>query len=1043
MGFTSVLLSIFTTINAILLLLLLLLWCSSSLSLAHYLQSEGSNGTDRLALLAIKARITNDPFHVMSSWNDSVPYCEWLGVICGDRQHPNRVRALRLHSRGLVGSVAPEIGNLSFLQEISLQNNSFHGEIPGQVSFLFRLRYLSLNNNSFEGEIPPNISRCSNLMELRLYYNNIIGKIPVELGTLSKLRLIIIQENRLIGQIPPSFGNLSSLYGISAHSNYLSGSIPDSLGQITRLTVLALGGNKLSGTIPPTIYNLSSLAVIDVSANQLQGSLPPDLGFSLPNLWFLSISKNQFHGPIPISMSNLSKLEKVYFDENNFTGKMTIDFGSLPKLIRLGMSTNRLGNGEADDLNFVNTFTNCTSLKFLELAENRFGGVLPNSIANLSTQLTELSMETNQISGENPVGIGNLVRLEYLALSNNSLEGNIPTSIGRLQMLYELYLGGNRFTGPIPSLGNSTLLIDLYLGDNHLQGQIPSSLGKCKYLLRLDLSQNNLNGILPIEIFDLSTLILLNLSRNSFSGSLPMEVGQLINLEILVVSENMLSGEIPSTLGSCTSLEKLYMEGNLFQVSIPSSLSSLRGLQELDLSQNHLSGIIPKYFDTFMFLKNLNLSFNHLEGEVSTNGVFGNSSEFSVIENNKLCGGILELHLPACQNQKSKEDDRPHVFKLVVIICCCGGFLSFILMALFFINYRRRKERKESTSFFIEDRHFRISYAQLLKVTNGFSSTNFIGVGSFGCVYKGVLNHGETIVAVKVLNIRQRGASKSFMVECESLRNTRHRNLVRILTSCSSVDFEGSDFKALVYEFMPSGNLENWLHPHVNGLNDEQRHLNFVQRLNIAIDMATTLDYLHHHCHTQIIHCDLKPSNILLDDDLTAHLGDFGISRILSKATSKSQSHTSSIEIKGTIGYIAPENGARVNVTTHGDVYSYGILLLEMFTGKRPTHEMFKDNFNLHSWAKMALHDGVMAIVDPLLLPIGEDEEELATIVTNITISCRCMKDRVQECLKAVIRIGIACSAESPKDRMDINDVVKELYLIRDIYLGDGTHCRR
>ncbi|XP_043692849.1 probable LRR receptor-like serine/threonine-protein kinase At3g47570 [Telopea speciosissima] len=468
----------------------------------------------------------------------------------------------------------------------------------------------------------------------------------------------------------------------------------------------------------------------------------------------------------------------------------------------------------------------------------------------------------------------------------------------------------------------------------------------------------------------------------------------------------MLSGEIPSTLGDCTSLEYLFMQVNLFQGSIPLALSSLRGVQDLDLSHNNFSGVIPKYLGTFKFLQRLNLSFNHLEGEVSVDGIFANLSAFSIIGNNKLCGGIPELHLPACQIQKSKEHARRRVFKLLVIVCGCGGSLCLIFMTFFFIIYQREKERKESTLFLIGDRHFKISYAQLVKATDGFSSANLIGVGSFGSVYKGDLNHGETIVAVKVLNIRQRGASKNFMAECESLRNIRHRNLIRILTSCSSIDYEGNDFKALVYEFMPGGNLERWLHQHADGIQDEQNHLNLVQRLNIAIDMATALDYLHHNYHAQIIHCDLKPSNILLDGDLTAHLGDFGISRILLEDTNRSQNPTSSIGIKGSIGYIAPEYGAGAgagaDVSRHGDVYSYGILLLEMFTGKRPTHEIFKDNFNLHCWAEMALHDGVIPIVDPSLLSMEEVEEEATTIVTNITGSRRYIRI---ECKSALLQL--------------------------------------
>ncbi|XP_042518465.1 probable LRR receptor-like serine/threonine-protein kinase At3g47570 [Macadamia integrifolia] len=1010
------------------------------MSLEHS-QSEGSNKKDRLALLAIKAHITNDPFHVVSSWNDSIPYCEWSGIICGSpRRHPNRVIALRLQSSGLVGAVAPEIGNLSFLRGISLYNNSFHGEIPHEVSFLSRLRYLLLHNNSFQGEIPPNISCCSNLKIFRLGYNYIVGKIPMELGTLSNLQVFSFHFNRLMGQIPSSFGNLSSLVIISGASNDLSGHIPLSLGQMTRLTILALAENKLIGTIPPSLYNLSSLGVFDVGGNQLQGSLPSNLGFNLPNLWWFSVPQNQFHGPIPISVSNLSKLVVLFIGGNSLTEKVAIDFGGLSKLTLLQLDMNHLGSGEADDLNFVNTLTNCSSLRTLMLDDNQFGGVLSNSMANLSTQLKVLDLSKNQISGDIPVGIGNLVSLQFLGLSSNLLEGSIPTSIGRLKMLHKLGLYGNRFTGSIPPfLGNLTLLIELYLGGNLLKGKIPSSLGKCKYLLRLDLSSNSFSGIIPREIFYFSTLIELNLSTNSFFGSLPLEVGQLTNLGILDISKNMLSGEIPSTLGACISIEHLFMEGNLFQGSISSSLSSLRGVQDLDLSHNSFSGLIPEFLGTFKFLQNLNLSFNHFEGEVPVDGVFSNLSAVSIIGNNKLCGGVSELFLPACHTQKTKEDGRPHVFKLIVIICGCGGSICLICITLFFIIYRRRKEKKESTIFLIEGRHLKISYAQLLKATNGFSSANLIGVGSFGSVYKGLLNHGETIVAIKVLNIKQKGASKSFKVECESLRNIRHRNLVKILTSCSSIDFEGNDFMALVYEFMPNGNLERWLHPHENGIQDERKHLSLVQRLNISIDIATALDYLHHHCHMQIIHCDLKPSNILLDNDLTAHLGDFGISKILSKATNRSQNHISSIGIKGTIGYIAPEYGAGVDVSTHGDVYSYGILLLEMFTKKRPTHVIFEDKFNLHCWAEMALHNEVMVVVDPSLLSVEEDEEEAARIVTNIIRSRRCMKDRVHECLNSVIRIGVTCSAESPCDRMDINDVVKELHLIKDIYLGVGT----
>lgn len=147
------------------------------------------------------------------------------------------------------------------------------------------------------------------------------------------------------------------------------------------------------------------------------------------------------------------------------------------------------------------------------------------------------------------------------------------------------------------------------------------------------------------------------------------------------------------------------------------------------------------------------------------------------------------------------------------------------------------------------------------------------------------------------------------MAECEALRNIRHRNLVKILTACSSVDFQGNDFKALVYEFMPNGSLESWLHPvsRVDDVNNDLRILSLLQRLNIAIDVASAVDYLHHHFHNPIVHCDLKPSNVLLHNDLNAHVGDFGLARFIPEASIRSHlNQSSSVGLKGTVGYAAP-----------------------------------------------------------------------------------------------------------------------------------------
>ncbi|RDX92646.1 putative LRR receptor-like serine/threonine-protein kinase, partial [Mucuna pruriens] len=981
------------------------------------------NETDHLALLKFKESISSDPNGIFLSWNTSIHFCNWHGITCNPMLQ--RVTGLNLQGYKLKGSISPHVGNLSYMRSFNLTNNNFYGKVPQELGRLSQLQQLSIGNNSLVGEIPTNLTGCTHLKMLDLGGNNLIGKIPIEIGSLRKLQHLRVYNNELTGGIPSFIGNLSSLSDLSVSINNLEGNIPQEICLLKSLTFISFGVNKLAGTIPSCLYNISSLTIIIAAVNQFNGSLPPNMFHTLPNLQVLGIGENQISGPIPPSITNASILSRLDIRVNHFTGQVP-SLGKLQELYILSLGHNNLGDNSTNDLNFFKSLTNCSKLQLISISSNNFGGRLPNSLGNLTTEFSQLYLGGNQITGEIPTTIGNLIGLTLLTMENNHIDGIIPTTFGKFQKMQKLELSENMLSGNIGAfIGNLSQLFYLGLGGNKLEGNIPPSIGKCQKLQYLNLSQNNLRGTVPLNIFNIFSLTnLLDLSQNLLSGSIPKEVGNLKNLDLLDLSGNHLSGDIPKTIEECIMLEYLYLQRNYLEGIIPSSLASLKGLRGLDLSQNHLYGLIPNSLQNISSLEYFNVSFNMLDGEVPTEGVFRNASEFVVIGNSKLCGGISELHLPPCPI-KAKKLAKHHRSKLIVMIVSVVVFLV-ILSFILTIYWMRKRSKKSSLDSPTIDQLDKVSYQSLHIGTDGFSTTNLIGSGNFSSVYKGTLGLEDKVVAIKVLNLKIKGAHKSFITECNALKSIKHRNLVQILTCCSSTDYKGQEFKALIFEYLKNGSLEQWLYPRTLSAK-HPRTLNLDQRLNIMIDVAYALHYLHYECEQSIIHCDLKPSNVLLDDDMVAHVSDFGIARILSTINGITSKQTSTIEIKGTVGYAPPEYGMNFEVSMNGDVYSFGILMLEMLTGRRPTDEIFENSQNLHNFVENSIPSNLLQILDPSLIQKHEEATIEEENNQNLTPT-------VEKCLVSLFNIGLACSVESPKERMNMMDVIRELNKVIQVF---------
>nr|XP_043632345.1 leucine-rich repeat receptor-like protein kinase TDR [Erigeron canadensis] len=952
-----------------------------------------------VSLLSLKTSLT-DPLNTFQDWDPSPAlskpgfepvWCNWSGIKCNPKTF--EINTLDISNRNLSGTIPDNIKYLTHIHHLNISVNSFSGTLPQSIFELTFLRTLDINHNYFNSTFPPGISKLKFLTFFNAYSNNFTGPLPIEFVGLRFLEHLNLSGSYFEGKIPKTYGGFNKLKYLYLAGNSLSGEIPSELGHITSLEHLQIGYNAFSGTVPIEFALLSNLSFLDISGANLSGEFP-------------------------VTLTNLSKLETLLIFKNNLYGEIPSSIGNLK------------------------------DVRVLDLSNNKFSGSIPEEISSLKN-LMELNLMNNDLTGEVPEGIGELPRLEFLSLWNNSLTGILPQKLGLNSRLQKLDVSSNSLTGPIPPnlcLGNT--LVKLILFSNKLSGAIPSSLANCTSLLRFRVQNNRLNGSIPVGFGRLPNITFMEMSDNNFTGPIPSDLANAVRLEYLNISGNSFGSGLPSNIWSAPSLQifsassskltgkipkfqgcdnfyKIEIAGNQLSDSIPWDIghcmklitlnarhnsltgiipweiSTLPSITEVDLSHNFFTGTIPSTFGNCSTLESFNVSYNQLTGAVPTFGpAFSSLHPSSFTGNEGLCGGVLKK---PCGSEP-EADIKPQEPKktagvLVWILAAAFGVGLFILLAgskCFRAAYQRR--------FVVEEREvgpWKITAFQRLNFTaedvvECLSMTDkILGMGSTGTVYKAEMPSGE-IIAVKKLwgkhkeTIRRR---RGVLAEVEVLGNVRHRNIVRLLGCCSN-----RESTMLLYEYMPNGSLDDLLH----GKNKcDNLIADWLTRYKIALGVAQGICYLHHDCDPVIVHRDLKPSNILLDGEMEARVADFGVAKLI-------QCDESMSVIAGSYGYIAPEYAYTLQVDEKSDIYSFGVVLMEIISGKTSVDSEFGDGNSIVDWvrSKMKSKEGIKDVLDK-----------------NAGASC----SSVREEMMLLLRVALLCTSRNPADRPSMRDVVSML----------------
>ncbi|CAH9083495.1 unnamed protein product [Cuscuta europaea] len=782
-----------------------------------------------------------------------------------------------------------------------------------------------------------------------------------------------------------------------------------------RVTRIQIGHQNLQGTLPPELSKLTQLDRLEVQWNNISGPLPSLNGLS--SLRVLMLSNNHFTSISDDFFSGLSSLQSVEIDNNPFAT------WQLPESLK---NASTLQNFSANSAN---------------LAGKIPGFFDPDGFPGL----TNLHLALNNLEGELPSGFSGM-SIQSLWLNGQKLNGSIDV-LQNMTFLKEVWLHSNEFSGPLPDFSGLKDLQVLSLRDNSFTGPVPSSLLNLESLKAVNLTNNLLQG--PTPKFKDSVSVDLAKNTNSFCLPQPDDCDSRVNTLVLIAKavdfprkfaenwkgndpcadwfgitcengnitivnfQNMgLSGTISPEFASLNSLQRLILADNNFTGIIPSELTRIATLTDLDLSNNHLYGKVPSFKNNVIVKTNGNpdigkaQSDSHSPGSNSPNPsnsssdyvghpqTYRKKSKNWVVILVSVVGSVIVLGLLGmlvfcmCKNEQTRSS-RVQSPPVPMVIHPRGSGVSDSVKitvegssaSVGPVNEMHTVSDNQTTEFQMggEARNLVISIQVLKSVTNNFSEDSILGRGGFGTVYKGELHDG-TKIAVKRMEcgvIAGKGLAE-FKSEISVLTKVRHRHLVALLGYCLE-----ENEKLLVYEYMPQGTLSR----HLFNWEEEEglKPLDWTKRLTIALDVARGVEYLHTLAHQSFIHRDLKPSNILLGDDMRAKVSDFGLVRLAPEGKDSIQT-----KIAGTFGYLAPEYAVTGRVTTKVDVYSFGVILMELITGRKALDERQpEESMHLVTWfRRMHLTEATFRkTIDP---NIDFDEETLASIHTVAELASHC-----------------------------------------------------